>query len=241
MITKQKILDEIKRTAKENGGKPLGTGRFEKETGIKGYDWQRYWARFGDAQQEAGFVANQLQSGYSDEFLAEKTIGLIRKLGKFPTVREFRIEKNNDPDFPSKGVIFRLGSQQNLAKIILDYCQNKIGYEDVVALCAGIMTKTIQTEDSNGAETNGTVGEVYLFKSGNYYKIGRTNDTVRRGNELRIQLPEKMDLIHSIKTDDPSGVENYWHKRFDSKRMNGEWFDLNSADIKTFKRWKRIY
>jgi hypothetical protein len=31
---------------------------------------------------------------------------------------------------------------------------------------------------------------------------------VRRGAELRIQLPEKMDLIHSIKTDDPSGVEH---------------------------------
>jgi len=48
-------------------------------------------------------------------------------------------------------------------------------------------------------------------------------------------------MIHSIKTDDPSGVETYWHKRFDTKRLNGEWFDLNSADIKAFKRWQRIF
>jgi hypothetical protein len=36
---KQHILDEIKRTAKENNGIPLGTQRFFKETGIKTTDW----------------------------------------------------------------------------------------------------------------------------------------------------------------------------------------------------------
>lgn len=62
---------------------------------------------------------------------------------------------------------------------------------------------------------------------------------MRRGNELKIQLPENLDLIHEIKTDDPSGIEAYWHRRFESKRMNGEWFDLNSGDIKAFKRWRK--
>lgn len=63
---------------------------------------------------------------------------------------------------------------------------------------------------------------------------------MRRGNELKIQLPENLDLIHEIKTDDPSGIEAYWHRRFEAKRMQGEWFDLNSTDIKAFKRWRRI-
>ena len=55
--------------------------------------------------------------------------------------------------------------------------------------------------------------------------MSKTNDTVRRGKELRIQLPEKCILIHSIKTDDPSGIETYWHGRFEEKRLNGEWFN----------------
>ena len=84
------------------------------------------------------------------------------------------------------------------------------------------------------------VGEVYLFKSGRYYKIGRTKDTVRREAEIRIQLPEACDLIHSIKTDDPSGIEVYWHRRFEAKRKQGEWFDLSPADVKAFKRWRRV-
>ncbi|MDR3643252.1 MAG: GIY-YIG nuclease family protein [Candidatus Doudnabacteria bacterium] len=241
MFTKQQILEEIKRTAKENGGKPLGAGRFEKETVIKANDWEKYWARFGDALKEAGFAPNEFQSGYSDEFLANKIIEVIHKLGKFPTLREIKVEKNNNPEFPSTSAFYRWGSSKHqMAEKLMDYCKSKTGYDDIIKLCESVIQKFGTGNVFSGNDTSQSLGEVYLFKHGRYYKIGKTNDTVRRGTELRIQLPEKMDLIHSIKTDDPSGIEAYWHRRFDSKRMNGEWFDLNSTDIKAFKRWKRI-
>jgi hypothetical protein len=240
MPTKQKILDEVRRTAHENDGIPLGVARFEKETGIKQYEWGKFWARYGDVLKEAGFTPNQLQTAYSTEFLIEKVVGLVRKLGKFPTYREIQVEKNNDPELPDKKVFGRLGTQEQLAKKVLEHCNGKEGYNDVLKACGSVLEKPSKQSKDAGSSAE-RLGEVYLFKSGRYFKIGKTIDTVRRGSEIRIQLPERVELIHSIMTDDPSGIEAYWHKRFDPKRLNGEWFDLNTEDVKTFKRWKRIY
>ena len=238
-ITKQDILDAIRQTAKENGGVPLGMGRFEKETGISLYDTQSYWSTFGEAQRAAGFAPNTLQVPHNEEFLFESLIALMREIGRFPTRADLVVKRKKDTKFPSPSSIHRrYGEKKQIAEKISAYATQK-GYNDIVELCTAVIENSDEKEDSDNSEIQ-ALGEVYLFKHGRYYKIGKTNDTVRRGSELRTQLPEKMDLIHSIKTDDPSGVEAYWHRRFESKRMNGEWFDLSSTDIKAFKRWRRI-
>jgi len=55
MITKAHVLAEVVRTAKTNGGVPLGRQRFYTETGIKEIDWiGKYWARWGDATRAVG-------------------------------------------------------------------------------------------------------------------------------------------------------------------------------------------
>lgn len=240
MLAKEQIINEIIRTTQENSGKPLGIARFEKETGIKPYDWQRYWARFGDALEEAGFARNKLNSAYDDKALIEKLIHLIQKLKKFPTKGEVRLEKNTDPTLPDYKTFARLGSTYQIAKKVLEFCKDQTDYEDVVLICSEVVNTTEAIERNKEISTNLGIGSVYLFKSGRYYKVGKTNDTVRRGAELRIQLPEDLHLIHEIKTDDPSGIEAYWHKRFEPKRKNGEWFDLSSSEVQAFKRWKRI-
>lgn len=76
------------------------------------------------------------------------------------------------------------------------------------------------------------------MKSGEFYKIGRSNAAGRREYEIGIQLPEKIKLVHEIRTDCPTTLEGYWHNRFAAKRKNGEWFDLDATDVRAFRSRK---
>jgi Meiotically up-regulated gene 113 len=125
----------------------------------------------------------------------------------------------------------------NFAAKMLEYCKSRTGYDDVIAFCAPIAARS-QSTRKNQIESDAVVGFVYLMKSGRHYKIGRSNAAGRRQYELAIQLPENVTNVHTIRTDDPAGIEDYWHRRFADKRKNGEWFDLTTADVKAFRRRK---
>jgi hypothetical protein len=240
-MDRQHVLEEIRRTAKANGGMPLGHVRFEQETGIRYHDWWgKHWGRWGDALQEAGFSPNTLQAAFSDDELLAKLVGLIRELGRFPGNGDLRLKKRNDSTFPNDKVFgSHFGSRARLREAVIAYSRSH-GFEDVPSMCGPIVSgKSESTDDKTGA-TQVVVGFVYLMKHGGRreYKIGKTNAMGRREYELAIQLPEKLRTIHVIKTDDPEGIEEYWHKRFASKRGNGEWFNLELSDIQAFKRRK---
>jgi hypothetical protein len=243
-MNKERILKEIKRTAQANGGVPLGLQRFFRETGIKKSDWYgSIWARWGDAIREAGFSSNSLQTAYNISFLFDRYIQLVRELGRLPTDGEMRLKTKTDSTFPSHSTfLLRFGSKSELVRQIIEYCQNFKGYEDIVRLCGEYNPRTENV--SNELEFNeGKIGFVYLLKHGSRreYKIGKTYNPIRREGEIALQLPEKLEPIHYIKTDDPAGIEQYWHSRFANKRKEGEWFALTAEDIRAFKRWKRIF
>ncbi len=241
-MDKQEIIEEIRRTAKLNNGKALGKKRFEKETGIKESDWYPYhWLRWNDVIKEAGLVPNQLNTAISKDVAIEKLIGFIMEIGHFPVSGEFRIKARQDSTFPSEGVFTKFGGKKKLVAVVISYCRTRGGLDDVIEICTEHVDEVESTssENTEGVTEEGD-GFVYLMKSGRYYKIGRTDAVGRRHSEIRTQMPEDVKVVHDIRTDDPSGIEAYWHKRFSAKRKNGEWFDLTRADINAFKRRKKF-
>jgi len=238
-MDKEYIINEIKRTAKENGGVPFGRQRFASETGIKFTDWYgKYWATWGDALKEAGYEPNAFQKAYNDEYLIAKLIELIREIEKFPTSGEIRLKAHSDRSFPSHGVFNRIGNKQEKANKIGEYCKKHGDLGDVLEICLPLCSSEKQIKDNDIDNNVENFGFVYLMKSGKHYKIGRSSSAERRAYELKIILPEKVELVHKIRTDDPVGIEAYWHKRFEDKRKSGEWFALTGPDIKAFKRRK---
>ena len=236
------ILAEIKRLAEASGGKPPGVRMFERETGTKESDWYPdLWLRWGDAVQEAGFTRNTMQEALSDEFLVEHYARLAQRLGRVPIHGELIRESKTNASFPSEKTFRRFGGKGKLLRAVVKFCTANAGYDDVLAFCeSALHGQTHDAVPSDVPKSRITTGFVYLMKSGPHYKIGRTNSLARREWELGIKIPVPPRTIHYIETDDPVGVEAYWHRRFDAKRGEGEWFNLTAEDVLAFKRWKRM-
>jgi hypothetical protein len=236
-MSRDDILDAIRRTAQANGGIPLGHDRLA-EIGIPPAVWGRYWPRLSAAQREAGVVPNTKNEPRSEEDALAHLVRFIRELNAIPTSRDRVVKRNQDPTFPSERVWKRLGPNSRLLARLVRYAETHPGHEDVLALCADRRPSEEPTTSKIPAVA---FGSVYLLKGpGSRYKIGRTNAFGRRRRELAIQLPFDTRKVHVIETDDPVGVEAYWHQRFGAKRINSEWFELDAADVAAFKRWKRL-
>ncbi len=162
---------------------------------------------------------------------------LACELGRIPVKGDLRLKKRNDPTFPNEKVFDRFGSKTDFIKELASYCQGRDEYKNVTRFCEEYLASDSHpTNDSRISEEQ--IGFVYLVKSGRFHKIGKSNSAGRREYEIALQLPERTTTVHVIRTDDPNGIEVYWHNRFASKRKNGEWFDLNAGDIAAFKRRK---
>jgi hypothetical protein len=232
-MDRQNILDLMRATAAENGGQPLGRLRFEAAAGIKEYHWSKHWPRYNDLVLESGLEPNKKQEAYSTSELIESLALLTRRLGRFPTNNDLR---GTNSEISDKTFRTRFVSKVGMVQVVREFCQCTPGWDDVLELCPAASVSAEPTEvPSLSTQVD---GYVYLMKSGRYFKIGKTNHVGRREYELAIQMPDKLKLIHTIMTDDPDGIEQYWHRRFVDKRKNGEWFDLTATDVTAFRRRK---
>lgn len=157
------------------------------------------------------------------------------------TKADFRFKKRQDPSFPNDVVLTRrFGSFPGARAAATTFANAHCELSDVAELLARAPKRAAQ--DELRSRTARATGFVYLVKHGtrSEYKIGKTGNSLRREGKIRLQLPEKLSPIHYIETDNPAGIEAYWHSRFAAKRKEGEWFALTREDVAAFKKWKRI-
>lgn len=231
---RDQILKEISRIAATNAGVPPGRERFERETGIGKASWLGvYWARWGDALVEAGFSPNAKQTRLDNGFVLRKVAEACRHYGRLPKHAEFRLYKRLDPKFPSHDFVQKhFGGTEKMVQHLAEWIKTDATFSDLAPMlpCPPATPETTSARPSEG--------HVYLLKSGAFYKIGRSDELERRVKEIKVALPDAATLVHTIRTDDPPGIEAYWHRRFADRRANGEWFKLSSADVAAFKRRK---
>jgi hypothetical protein len=230
---RERILSEIKRIAEANGGQSPGMGLFEDETGIRRQDWiGKYWARWSDAILEAGFQPQELAQKTKPEFVFSKLLDACRHFKKFPTKAELQLFRNVDSDFPwYTTLLSNFADKSEMQSEFRKWVAGKPELVDVLSMLPADTVEAAQEKHSND-------GYVYLIKSGANYKIGRGDELEKRVKQIRTALPDASTLEHSIRTDDPSGIEAYWHRRFADKRANGEWFKLTKQDVAAFKKRK---
>ena len=240
MEMREHILNEIRRIAREQGGVPPGRVRFEQETGIGESVWYGViWARWNDAVAEAGFAPNNLQGKLPSDLVLSKYAEVCRYFGHVPSSGELRMYSRETVGFLSHNTFSKhFGRKEELIKALRHWAEKTKGNEDLLALLPEPTGSEGHAESPKPVNERPKEGYVYLLKSGNHYKIGRSDEIERRVKQITISLPEKVELIHTIRTDDPPGIEAYWHRRFAERRARGEWFKLTPSDVRAFKRRK---
>lgn len=80
-----------------------------------------------------------------------------------------------------------------------------------------------------------TAGFVYLIRSQYGFKIGKTVNMKSRTRLFEVKLPFPINVEHFAWFENYSEAERAQHDMFRGKRLEGEWFNLDAADIDRIK------
>ena len=81
---------------------------------------------------------------------------------------------------------------------------------------------------------------VYVIKCHNRYKIGKADDLRYRLSGLQTGCPYELHVVNFIPCGENENgrLEKALHKRFETKRLRGEWYRLDANDLKDIETIK---
>lgn len=237
-MTREAILEDIRRLAQENGGH-IGLRAFCRKSGIPEHQVvPGQFVKWNAALAVAGIATVSFRRPRTEEVtILDAVARLAVRLEEWPSENAMKFERQKSPSFPSFSVIRRLIRNRTLASKVAAYCVGKSELARAEKLARE--RSIIESVETPRPGRQAIEGYVYLMRSGRRYKIGFTSSPSRRHREVRLDLPDPTDLVHSIPTDDPAGIERYWHERFKSKRIREtEFFTLDATDVAAFRSRK---
>lgn len=75
-------------------------------------------------------------------------------------------------------------------------------------------------------------GTVYLLRCQDRFKVGITRALHQRLETIGGQSPYPVEVIHTVRADDPKALESHIHRMMDTSRQHGEWFDLTNSQVR---------
>lgn len=129
---------------------------------------------------------------------------------------------------------------------------------DLRNLELSLRDRPILNAKSNNADNNcadisfvkqiqSSAGYVYVIESNGLYKIGASANPDSRINALQTSCSFKVQCLCLILSNNMFELEKKLHRKYQSKRLNGEWFELLDKDIqeivvdnKPHVAWSRV-
>ncbi|HET6400682.1 MAG TPA: GIY-YIG nuclease family protein [Candidatus Kapabacteria bacterium] len=213
-ITDEELLDDLRKITEKLGDDLTGS-EYDAQGKFNSTTLARRFGGWNEALLAVGVEPKKLVD-ITDEILFKNLEEVWLKLGRQPKRKEMKQPLSRFSERP----YYRFGTWKMALERFVEYTNSR--------------TSDNQSISEGQPQSLATAGHVYLIQSGKYFKIGKTNDLGRRTKEIAIELPEASIVIHTIQTDDPYGIEAYWHRRFKDRRKNGEWFELSEADVQAF-------
>lgn len=128
------------------------------------------------------------------------------------------------PEILSNGKILKKEDWFYIKRLI-DNFYSSVTYEDI-----DWMNK--ERDEQRDEKQRIVSGYVYLMKSDNgYYKIGRALDVDIRNKQHMRDYPLVITVLHSFFCRNYIKAESHLLKMFADKKLQGEWFQLDKADI----------
>ncbi len=92
-------------------------------------------------------------------------------------------------------------------------------------------TATTTQPDTSATDSPGQRAGIYLAMAGGRYKIGCSREPERRAKALRAELLDWVPITFGF-----DFIEARVHWQYGAKRLHGEWFALDAADVARFSQ-----